>query len=97
MSKSQGNVRLVRDLLTEAPGEAIRLTLLSTHYRNPLDWNNQRLEQSRRTLTRWYKALARAEAHESSVWHDIEPDEQVLAALRDDLNVSLALKRMHGL
>ncbi|WP_323750383.1 cysteine--tRNA ligase [Marinobacter sp.] len=97
MSKSQGNVRLVRDLLTEASGEAIRLTLLSTHYRNPLDWNDQRLNQSRRTLARWYKALARAEIHQRAAWNDTKPDTQVLAALRDDLNVSRALKRMHEL
>ena len=97
MSKSQGNVRLVRDLLTEASGEAIRLALLSTHYRNALDWNDQRLDQSRRTLTRWYKALARAEARKQTVWDETRPDMQLLAALRDDLNVSRALKRMHEL
>lgn len=97
MSKSQGNVLLVRDLLETAPGEAIRLVLLSTHYRNPLDWNEQRLDQSCRTLTRWYKALAEAEPYDAATWQNIEPDGQVLSALRDDLNVSRALKRIHEL
>ncbi|NWO06244.1 MAG: dihydroorotase [Alteromonadaceae bacterium] len=97
MSKSQGNVLLVRNLLGEAPGEAIRLALLSTHYRNPLDWNESRLNQSRATLTRWYTSLARIEGETLPDWSEIEPDGDVLAALRDDLNVSRALKRLHEL
>lgn len=97
MSKSQGNVMLVKNLLVEAPGEAIRLALLSTHYRNPLDWNESRLNQSRATLTRWYTSLLRAEGEALPDWSEIEPDGEVLAALRDDLNVSRALKRLHEL
>lgn len=97
MSKSQGNVMLVRDLLAEAPGEAIRLALLSTHYRNPLDWNDRRLSQSRATLTRWYTSLARTEGEAHADWSETEPDGEVLEALRDDLNVSRALKRLHEL
>ncbi|WP_244126535.1 cysteine--tRNA ligase [Burkholderia gladioli] len=64
MSKSLGNVLLVRELLAEAPGEAIRFALLATHYRNPLHWNARRLAQARQTLTRWYGALACVEAHD---------------------------------
>ena len=97
MSKSQGNVLLVRDLLAQAPGEAIRLALLSTHYRNPLDWNDRRLSQSRATLTRWYTSLARTEGEALADWSKTEPDGEVLAALRDDLNVSRVLKRLHEL
>ncbi|WBU40324.1 MULTISPECIES: cysteine--tRNA ligase [Marinobacter] len=97
MSKSQGNVMLVRDLLAKAPGEAIRLALLSTHYRNPLDWNDRRLSQSRATLTRWYTRLARTEGEAHADWSETEPDGEVLEALRDDLNVSRALKRLHEL
>jgi len=97
MSKSQGNVLLVRDLLAKAPGEAIRLALLSTHYRHPLDWNKRRLAQSNATLTRWYKCLAKAEEGRAQHEPAVEPDAEVLAALRDDLNVSRALKRLHEL
>ncbi|MGP9833048.1 cysteine--tRNA ligase [Marinobacter sp. NSM] len=97
MSKSQGNVMLVRDLLAEASGEAIRLVLLSTHYRNPLDWNDRRLSQSRATLNRWYTSLARTEGEAHADWSETEPDGEVLEALRDDLNVSRALKRLHEL
>jgi len=98
MSKSQGNVLLIRDLLAKASGEAIRLALLSTHYRNPLDWNERRLTQSIGTLARWYSCLAEAEGDTpQQVGAESEPDAEVLASLRDDLNVSRALKRLHEL
>ena len=57
MSKSLGNVLLVRNLLKEAPGEAIRLALLSAHYRQPLDWTGDVLPDARRKLDRLYGAL----------------------------------------
>ena len=48
MSKSLGNVWLVKDLLEKAPGEAIRYVLLSAHYRAPLDWNDEVLAQAKK-------------------------------------------------
>ena len=57
MSKSLGNVLLVRDLLGEAPGEAIRFALLGAHYRQPLDWSTDGLAQARRGLDRLYGVL----------------------------------------
>jgi cysteinyl-tRNA synthetase len=57
MSKSIGNVLLVRDLLAEAPGEAIRFALLSAHYRKPLDWNEDTLPRACKALDRMYAAL----------------------------------------
>jgi len=95
MSKSLGNVLLVRDLLDQAPGEAIRVALLSTHYRRPLDWTEQRLRAARQTLTRFYESLSTA-AH-TAVLPQAEPDPAVLAALRNDLNVPGALARLHVL
>ncbi|MBU2874555.1 cysteine--tRNA ligase [Marinobacter salexigens] len=97
MSKSRGKVLLVRDLLAQTPGEAIRLALLSTHYRHPLDWNERRQTQSVETLTRWYATLVRAEGETFTDWSDTEPDDEVMSALRDDLNVPLALTRLHEL
>ncbi|MBA2780681.1 cysteine--tRNA ligase [Billgrantia kenyensis] len=94
MSKSLGNVLLVRDLLDQAPGEAVRLALLSTHYRRPLDWNAERLDSARRTLRRAYVALAKVEALEAE---SAEPDPAVLEALESDLNVSVALSRLQQL
>lgn len=95
MSKSLGNVLLVRDLLAQAPGEAIRLALLSTHYRRPLDWSAPRLAAARQALTRFYASLAKVE-HVSAL-ADTTPDAQVLEALRNDLNVPGALTRLHAL
>src|SRR5579875_2715822 len=64
MSKSLGNFLTVRELLDEAPGEAIRLALLSAHYRDPLDWSEERLRQARRSLDRFYRALTLSRLHE---------------------------------
>lgn len=95
MSKSLGNVLLVRDLLGQAPGEAIRLALLSTHYRHPLDWNMQRLATARQTLLRFYTSLAKAES--VTIPEQVPPDPLVLDALRNDLNIPEALVRLRKL
>src|SRR5215813_13671462 len=50
MSKSLGNIRTARELLDEAPGEAMRVAFLGTHYRDPLDWTQDKLRQARQTL-----------------------------------------------
>ncbi|ENO90236.1 cysteine--tRNA ligase [Thauera linaloolentis] len=94
MSKSLGNVLLVRDLLHQAPGEAIRLALLSAHYRHPLDWSAQRLAAARLTLARFYRGLEKAE---HLALPDAAPDDEVLGALGNDLNVPGALARLHVL
>ena len=57
MSKSLGNVRLVRDLSAEHGGETVRLALLTAHYRQPLDWTDQLVVESRQKLDRMYGAL----------------------------------------
>lgn len=106
MSKSLGNVLLVRDLLSQAPGEAVRFALLATHYRHPLDWNPRRLAQARQTLARWYRRIAAATAStagdeqtdgEQGEEESVAPDAEVLEALRDDLNVPRVISRLHEL
>ena len=67
MSKSLGNVLLVRELLEQAPGEAIRLALLAAHYRQPLDWTGEVLPEARRKLDRLYGALRDVEG-----WQDVQ-------------------------
>ena len=57
MSKSIGNVLLLKQLLESAPGEAVRYALLSTHYRSPLDWTDELLSSSKKSLDRLYRAL----------------------------------------
>jgi cysteinyl-tRNA synthetase len=58
MAKSEGNFVTVRDVLQEWTGEVIRFALLSTHYRDPLDWTEQKLQQALASLDRFYAALA---------------------------------------
>ena len=95
MSKSLGNVQLVRDLLDQAPAEAIRLALLSTHYRAALDWTTVRLDEAKRTLVKWYRALEGCSTDSLSG----EPvlDSEVISALCDDLNTSVVFARIHQL
>ena len=95
MSKSLGNFFTVRDLLDQAQGEAIRLTLLSTHYHQPLDWTADGLRAAKAGLDRMYLAL-RQVADLEPVGRDQTPL-SVLAALEDDLNTPLAIAHLHEL
>lgn len=96
MSKSIGNVLLVKDLLAQAPGEAIRMTLLSTHYRSPLDWNDDALKQSTRNLDKLYGALKELQDIQVEATHKDVPD-VFLNALGDDLNTPAAFAELHKL
>ncbi len=91
MSKSLGNFLTVRDLLARAPGEAVRLALLRSHYRATLDFSDALLAEARRDLDRWYRALAQAPAAPAP------PPDAVTAALCDDLNTPLAIAELHRL
>ncbi|MBS0241512.1 MAG: cysteine--tRNA ligase [Proteobacteria bacterium] len=87
MSKSLGNFITVRELLDQTPGEAGRLALLSSHYRQPLPWSERLVNESRRTL---------------DIWYELAPDggeisADVLAALEDDLNTPKAIAALHAL
>ncbi|AQU88559.1 cysteine--tRNA ligase [Komagataeibacter nataicola] len=94
MSKSLGNVVLVHDLLKEADGEAIRLALLSAHYRQPLDWSKELLDRCRRTLQRLRRLLSDTDhlAQEDSV--DGSTELSVARALDDDLNTPAGLSTL---
>ena len=97
MSKSLGNIKLVNDILKKYSGNVIRLSLLSSHYRQPMDWSEKILEQSKKTLIRFHKALSE---------YDIRKNEQnlmknenmldFLKALYDDLNTPKALAILNG-
>ena len=95
MSKSIGNVLLVEQLLSEHKGETIRLVLLSTHYRKPLDWTDDVVRQARRNLDRLYGALR--DHSNVSVDEKLEIPDDFLAALKDDLNTPQALSVLYGL
>ena len=87
MSKSVGNIEKVHDLLQAHPAEALRLALLSAHYRQPLDWTPRLVEQSVSTLDRLYGTLRDMAAVEAT---PVIPA-SIEAALDDDLNTPAAL------
>ncbi len=92
MSKSLGNVVLVHDLVKQYPGEVIRWALLSGHYRSPLDWTPELLEQSRASLDRLYGILQRAK--DMPLKQEIAQD-VIFEPLLDDLNTAGAISRLY--
>ena len=92
MSKSLGNFFTVHELLDQHPAEAIRLLLLSAHYRQPLDFTHDGLVQAKATLDRWYGALRGKEVKPVGT---VPPS--VEEALNDDLNTPLAITALHQL
>ena len=100
MSKSLGNFFTVRELLEEADwpgeahkrGEAIRLALLTAHYRQPLDFTRDKLTDAKAQLDRIYGALRASQGVEPA---ESAPAPGVIAALEDDLNTPLALAVLH--
>lgn len=90
MSKSLGNFITIHDLLQDWPGEAIRLAMLSTHYRQPFNWTEAGVREAKRTLDHWYQLTEHAEPG-CILCAD------VLQALGDDLNTPKALAAMHQL
>lgn len=94
MSKSLGNFRTVRDLLSQFDGEVIRFALLSAHYRSELDFSVNLLEQSKSALDSLYGALKAAPASDIDV--DIS-ESKAYKALLDDINSPLAISECHAL
>ncbi|MGA8587435.1 MAG: cysteine--tRNA ligase [Roseiarcus sp.] len=98
MSKSAGNFVTIHDLLHTSkfgngtwPGEVLRLAMLRTHYRQPIDWTVKELERAYLDVSEWY-ALVSAEATSSGTI-----DDGVIEALCDDLNTHGAIVRLHEL
>jgi cysteinyl-tRNA synthetase len=94
MSKSLGNVVLAHDLVTRVKGEAIRWALLSAHYRQPLAWTEEVLDQATNSLDRLYGALRRTADVEAI---HVGPSAAFLEALEDDLNTPRAFTELHAL
>ncbi|KRQ05896.1 cysteinyl-tRNA synthetase [Bradyrhizobium sp. USDA 4503] len=89
MSKSLGNFFTIRDLLADWPGEVLRLAMLKTHYRSPLDWTAKATEEAAKTLDDWYAVAADADPG--------APSPAMVEALYDDLNTAQAMAVLHGL
>lgn len=91
MAKSTGNVLLVHDLVRTVPGEVIRFALLSAQYRQPFDWTQELLQQSRQTLDRYYGLLRDVKDIEPV---DLDAPQHFAEALKDDLNTPRALAEL---
>lgn len=94
MSKSLGNVVLTHELLKTWHGEVIRWALLSAHYRQPLEWTDELLRQSKAQLDRFYRVLESTPDDKSGSG---VPPHSVVSALLDDLNTPEAFAALHGL
>ncbi|NQV55842.1 MAG: class I tRNA ligase family protein, partial [Rhodospirillales bacterium] len=94
MSKSLGNFITVHDLLKEHHGETIRLTMLKTHYRQPINWTAKGVTEAEVELNRFYSAIRQVK--DTSVKH-VEPPEEVLIALKEDLNTPWAISHLHDI
>jgi len=97
MSKSLGNFVTIHELLRTTrfggrqwSGEVLRLAMLRTHYRQPIDWTVKALEEAEATLDRWYQMIGEVEPGS-----EIAPE--VVEALYDDLNTPAAISRLHDL
>ncbi|ODR99730.1 cysteine--tRNA ligase [Methyloceanibacter superfactus] len=95
MSKSLGNFVTVHELLTgwqgyAWPGEALRLNMLRTHYRQPLDWTFVGLDEAHKTLWEWYGAVEGSAAAP-------EAPASIIEALSDDLNTPKVIAELHKL
>jgi cysteinyl-tRNA synthetase len=91
MSKSIGNFVTIRELLADWHGEVLRLNMLKTHYRSPIDWTISSLEESRKVLDSWYDIVGDNTRATGKV------DEEFGALLGDDLNTSGAITRLHAI
>ena len=90
MSKSIGNFYTVNSLLEEFPGEAIRLALLATHYRQPLNFTKGGIADAKRKLDSWYRLMIGSNDGKNH-------PEAVFSALSDDINTPQAIAEMDNL
>ena len=88
MSKSENNFITINQLKDKYDGQVIRLAMLSTHYRQPFDWNDKILETSYKTLSKWYKFYSKKE---------VALSQALLNALKDDLNTPQYISEIHRL
>ena len=89
MSKSIGNIVTINKLRENVNGEVVRLALLSSHYKQPLDWNERLIKESQNTLDKWYGQFEKIDPEELK--------EDVLKPLQEDLNTPEYIAKLHSL
>jgi len=90
MAKSQGNILKIKDFRNKISGQVLRLALMSSHYKQPLDWNDKLLDDCYNTLNKWYSVYT------TSI-DNIEISEEILKPLYDDLNTPGYIANLHQL
>ena len=90
MAKSQKNILKIEDFKKKFNGQVLRLALISSHYKQPLDWNNNLIEQCLKTLNKWYECYVQVSKKV------LIPDE-FLSPLYDDLNTPGYIANLHKL
>ncbi len=90
MAKSQGNILKISDFKNNVNGQALRLALISAQYRQPLDWNDKLLEESQKTIDKWYKSYVKLDKAKLISDDDLYP-------LYDDLNTPKYIANLHKL
>jgi len=89
MSKSIGNIVTLNKLRETVNGQVVRLALLSSHYKQPLDWNEKLIKESQNTLDRWYGQFEKINSEELQ--------DDVLKPLQEDLNTPEYITKLHSL
>jgi len=87
MSKSLGNIVTINKLKENINGQVVRLALLSSHYKQPLDWNEKLIKESQNTLDKWYSQFEKTDSEELS--------DNVLNSLLEDLNTPEYIAKLH--
>jgi len=87
MSKSIGNIVAIHKFRENINGQVVRLALLSSHYKQPLDWNEKLIKESQNTLDKWYDQFEKIESDEL---HD-----DVMKPLLEDLNTPEYITKLH--
>ena len=87
MSKSIGNIVMIHKLRANINGQVVRLALLGSHYKQPLDWNEKLIKESQNTLNKWYSQFEKTDS--------VEFQEDVLHSLLEDLNTPEYISKLH--
>jgi cysteinyl-tRNA synthetase len=89
MSKSIGNIITINKLSKNINGQVVRLALLSSHYKQPLDWNDKLISESQNTLNKWYSQFEKI--------NSVELNDDDLNPLLEDLNTPEYISKLHSL
>ena len=90
MAKSQGNILKIKDFRSKISGQVLRLSLMSAHYKQPLDWNDKLLDDCQNTINKWYNSYV-------DVGKNYEISDEILQPLYDDLNTPGYIANLHQL